>query len=485
MPPGTAAPIAEPEIVVIPEKFYGAALKAKVEPIQPQSAAQLEQPKKGPMPYIILAVVVLLLGAGGAFVYFNRSLLFPQPVQQPTPVVKVETPPPPTPVPAPTAPANLSATSSNPQSASIVWTDTAAEETGFRMERAEDPGPFQALTSLPPNSNSYVDNSVLPGKTYRYRVFALNQSGDSPASNEVMASVPQLPPPAPEAPKLPPAGLDSDSDGLTDLEEALYGTENRTPDADADGFLDGNEVYNLYNPAGKAPAKLENSNQVKKIDGSIGWSMLIPAAWTTRDASADGGRITIVTGHGEVFKLVVNDNPNKQTVLEWYLANNPGAQREQILKYRSKHGYEGIIGADQLTTFIPWGDKIFSFAYDLDGQSFINYRTTYYMMLNSMVLSGLPLINVPAGSASLPFEPAATTPGVVTPPQAVFPTSSQPGAETPVATPAPTAAPEPAPSSNPSSPSPNPGARPEPNVTAPPPAVTPTVTPPVPTPPTP
>lgn len=437
MPPAAnMTPTAEPEIVVIPEKFYGAALKAKVE-VAPPTTAQLEQPKKGPLVYIVLVVLIVLLGAGGAFVYFNRSLLFPQPAAPSTPVVKVETPPPTPPPVAPTAPANLSATSSNSQSASIVWTDTAADETGFRLERAEDQGPFQALTSLPPNSNSYVDNSVLPGKTYRYRIFALNQAGDSPASNEASASVAQLPPPAPEAPKLPPAGLDSDSDGLTDLEETLYGTDSRNPDTDGDGFLDGNEVYNLYNPNGKAPAKLENSNQVKKIEGIMGWQMLIPASWTTQDAATDGSKITIVTGHGETFKLVVHDNPNRQTVLEWYLANNPGAQRDQILKYRSKHGYEGIIGADQLTTFIPWGEKIFSFTYDLDGQSFINYRTTYYMMLNSLVLSGLPLINVPAGSASLPFEPAATTPGVVTLPQAVFPTSTSPAGETEPATPTP------------------------------------------------
>jgi len=433
MPPGIGqAPVAEPEIIVIPEKFYGAALKAKVE-APPVTASQLEQPKKSSTLYIILAVVVLLLGAGGAFVYFNRNLLFPpktKTASPPPPVVKVETPTPVTPPPAPTAPANVTATSSNPQSASIVWTDTSAEETGFRLERAEDQGAFQPLTSLPPNSNSYVDNSVMPGKNYRYRIFALNQSGDSPPSNEAAVSVPQPPPPPPEAPKLPPAGLDSDSDGLTDLEETLFGTDIRNPDTDSDGFLDGNEVYNLYNPDGKAPAKLENSSQVKKIEGSIGWQMLIPASWTTQDANADGSKITIVTGHGEIFKLAVNDNPNHQTVIEWYLANHPDANRDQILKYRSKHGYDGIIGADQLTTFIPWGDKIFAFTYDLDGQSFINYRTTYYMMLNSLVLSGLPLINVPAGSALLPFEPAATTPGVITQPQAVFPTSTAPATET-------------------------------------------------------
>lgn len=445
--------VAEPEITVIPEKFYGAALKAKIETVQAVPATQLEQPKKGPTLYIVLAVLVVLLAAGGAFVYFNRDLLFPAPAAPtPPPVVSAEPPPPPPQIPTP--PGFVSATSSNPQSASIVWTDTSAEETGFRLERAEETGMFLALTSLPPNSNSYVDNSVLPGRSYRYRLFAVNQSGDSPPSDEVSVTVPQAPPPPPESPKLPPAGLDSDSDGLTDLEERLYGTDNRNPDSESDGFLDGNEVYNLYNPTGQAPGKLEDSPIVKKLEGAIGWTMLAPASWTTQDASADGSRISIVTGNGESFKLAVNDNPNRQTVLEWYLANNPAAQRDQILKYRSKRGYEGIIGADQLTTYIPWGDKIFTFTYDLNGQSFINFRTTYYMMLNSLILSGLPLINVPAGSASLPFEPAATTPGVVNLPETVFPTS-EPAAPEPQPEPQPQPEPTPEPlPENPENPQP-------------------------------
>ncbi|MBI5654777.1 fibronectin type III domain-containing protein [Candidatus Uhrbacteria bacterium] len=429
-PTSTNAPASEPEIVVIPDKFYGAALKAKIPDAVPPVAAPLEQPKKSHALPIILAVVILLLGAGGVFVYLNRDLLFPPVVQQPI-VQQPETPEPPAPEPLPTAPSDLTATSTNPQSASIAWIDSASNENGFRLERADEQGIFQGVTSLPPNSTSFIDSSVQPGKSYRYRIFALNQTGDSPASNEASATVPNLPPPPPEQPKLPPAGLDSDSDGLTDLEEVLFGTDSHNPDTDGDGFLDGNEVYNLYNPFGKAPAKLEGSDLVKSISGSIGWNMLIPKSWNMTGASADGSQATVDTGHGETFKLVVEDNPNNQGVLAWYLSRHPDVNESLILKYRSKHGYDGIIGVDMLTTYIPWGNKIFTFTYDLDGQTFINFRTTYYMMLNSLVLSGLPVINVPAGSASLPFEPSATSTGQVNLPEAVFPQTTGTAPETP------------------------------------------------------
>lgn len=44
------------------------------------------------------------------------------------------------------------------------------------------------------------------------------------------------------------AQKDTDKDGLTDAEEAQYGTNKYNPDTDGDGYLDGEEVRNGYNP---------------------------------------------------------------------------------------------------------------------------------------------------------------------------------------------------------------------------------------------
>lgn len=45
--------------------------------------------------------------------------------------------------------------------------------------------------------------------------------------------------------------VDSDNDGLTDAEEAIYGTDKNNPDTDKDGYLDGEEIENGYNPLGE------------------------------------------------------------------------------------------------------------------------------------------------------------------------------------------------------------------------------------------
>lgn len=44
--------------------------------------------------------------------------------------------------------------------------------------------------------------------------------------------------------------LDSDNDGLVDMDEQLWGTDKYNSDSDGDGFKDGDEVKNGYNPAG-------------------------------------------------------------------------------------------------------------------------------------------------------------------------------------------------------------------------------------------
>ncbi|MCI0479571.1 fibronectin type III domain-containing protein [Candidatus Uhrbacteria bacterium] len=423
-PTPPSVPAAEPDIHVIPEKFYGAALKARVvDQKAPTTAAPAVSAGPAPRkwPWIVAIVLMLVAAIGGGFVYFNYDLLFPPPEEPAPPPVVVETP---KPVP-PSAPRGISATAAGPQSATVSWTDTSADESGFRIERREGGGAFVEITNLPPNSVSFQDNSVTSGATYGYRVITVGVSGLSQPSETATVEVPLAPPLPPEQPTLPPAGLDTDSDGLTDLEEALFGTDPRNPDTEGDGFNDGNEVFHLYNPSKEAPVRLIDSALVKVVTAPVGWVMSVPTPWEVTMDATDGTKATVDTRHGELFVVTIEQNPRKLPVLQWYLEAHPDVNPSQIMEYRSKGGLRGIIGVDQLSTYIPWGERVFVFTYDLDGQSFINYRTTYYMMLNSLVLSGMSTGPVLPTNEALPFEPSATTSGVVTQPVPVVATTTE------------------------------------------------------------
>lgn len=410
-PPKTAAPESqdtgttkkrptreEPEIVTIPEKFYGQALKMKAEekkeepkPKPKEAKPPTPQPpiagpkKRRPIWPFALIIILLLLIIGGGFVYFNRDLLFREPAPTPPPAEPEEV--------VPTAATNLTATHSTGTNAvNLRWVDTSDDETGYRIERREEGGTFLPLTNLSINSTTFLDVTVQPETGYTYRVFATSPAGESMSSNEANVTTAAVAE-RPERPGLPPGGLDSDSDGISDEEERVFGTDTATPDTDGDGFLDGNEVFHLYNPGAEAPIRLVDSGLVNEIRASAGWRLFAPRQWVSTLVPPDGAEATIRTGTGETFEVAILDNPENLILRDWYSQNeqaitSSGAVRNIV----TKGGLQGILGADRLSAFFAWDGKIFVIRYNLGEEAFINYRTTFEMMLNSLELQGAPIL---------------------------------------------------------------------------------------------
>lgn len=446
------SPKRSPEIVVMPEKYYGVALKmdardmdakgqssvAPAAPVVPPpppkpkpTIAPVQEERPSPWPYIALAALVLLL-VGGGFTYANREALFGK-----KPIVTVPTTTTPIVKNPPTAPTNLSAASaSGTQSVMLSWSDTANDESGFRIERAGSDGLFGILTNLPTNSTSFLDVSVTAGINYRYRITAVNEGGASAASAEASVLVAAL---APITPSLPPGGLDSDSDGLSDSEEAVFGTDARNPDSDRDGFLDGNEVFHLYNPAAQAPVRLLDTTLVKAFSGSLGWSLYVPSAWTSSLDVADGQKASLVTGQGERFIIDVLPNAQKLSAKDWYVSMHATTTAEMLRSLTTKQGLEGILSPDRLEAVFTWGERVFTVKYDPGTKPYINYRTIYEMMLNSLALEGAPLqpvspeesiLNGPgdvvgAAATSTTEAPSTTTTTPIPTPVTTTPTTTE------------------------------------------------------------
>ncbi len=80
--------------------------------------------------------------------------------------------------------------------ASISWVDNSTNELGFTVERKESGGAYAFLNGTGANITSLVDNSLVTGKSYVYRVKAINVNlGDSGYSNEAkLAAAPVVTP---------------------------------------------------------------------------------------------------------------------------------------------------------------------------------------------------------------------------------------------------------------------------------------------------
>jgi|GEM_PF-3020705 len=83
---------------------------------------------------------------------------------------------------APASPTPASAQIIDAENIRIDWTDNSSgetQETEFRIERSVDGGAYSLLTTKNPDEIEYIDNSVAAGHTYKYRIRASNQAGDS------------------------------------------------------------------------------------------------------------------------------------------------------------------------------------------------------------------------------------------------------------------------------------------------------------------
>lgn len=409
--------VRDPQITVIPESYYGVALHLQppfstdedeatkpadrlpspVAPVVATAPAPLQPPpvEHHSRFWMIGLAVFVVLAAGGAWVAWNRDLLFGK---TPAAPIVVETPV------APNAPTDLTGVSSAPGTVRLNWQDRSQTEAGFRVERkaALDLG-FSALQTLPANSVTFLDPTAPPGTSSTYRVIAFNPGGDSTSTNTVLVGVMAAPEALPPAPVLPPDGLDLDSDGLTNTEEGVYGSNPQLPDSDADGYLDGNEVFNLYAPTVKAPASLLTSAMMQVVSSTVGWQTIAPKNWTvTPDAASSDVRIQSATG--ELFLLRMEANPNKQEIHAW-LAEQKRVRADQVTELMSnKYGVRFYLGPDRLTGYVPWGDRVLTVTYQLGAQSFVNYRTTFGMILNALRLSESP--KVPDLSQAVSIPPA-------------------------------------------------------------------------------
>jgi hypothetical protein len=175
--------------------------------------------------------------------------------------------------------------------------------------------------------------------------------------------------PRPTAPTLPPGGLESDSDGLSDVEEKMLATDVRNPDTDVDGFLDGNEVFHLYNPAARAPGRLIESGLVKAFSGSVGWSLYLPQTWDGALDTPDGAQATIRTGREERFVISLEANPSNLPIDTWLAQltapSSTPMTTTTLRAITTKGGLRGFLSADRMTAAFGWGNQVFLLKYEL------------------------------------------------------------------------------------------------------------------------
>ncbi len=179
------------------------------------------------------------------------------------------------------------------------------------------------------------------------------------------------------------AGVDTDDDNLTDIEEqVVFGTDSTSKDTDRDGYEDAAEVFNLYNPAGSGV--LNESGLVKEYQGSI-YSVLYPSKWQLQEGEES---VQFLSSDNNFIQILTQNNSRKLNIKSWYanLTNVSSNEVSQPVK-TTKNEFEFIFSEDGLTAYVTesgGGSNVYIISYSPKQGGRIEFLSTLQMIVNSL-----------------------------------------------------------------------------------------------------
>lgn len=193
------------------------------------------------------------------------------------------------------------------------------------------------------------------------------------------------PTPTPE-PATPLPGADTDSDGLSNVEELMYGTDFRDPDSDGDSYLDGNEVFHRFDPRGLAPSTLLDTGAVKVLSSTdLPFTIFFPSSWNPVSTPASQ-RVSFRSATGALVNVLWVEKTPDQTLAVWYDAQVGDIPVSRLQTMTTKEGYSTLLGADERVVYLDAGSRVYTLIYDLGTAKSIEFLQTFKMMTNSFKL---------------------------------------------------------------------------------------------------
>jgi len=179
-------------------------------------------------------------------------------------------------------------------------------------------------------------------------------------------------------------GVDADNDGLTSEEEFVFGSNPDLEDTDKDGYKDGQEITNLYNPL--APAQdLFSSGLVKKfISSNYGYTFFRPNTWTAKVVGTVSNIIILPDSEsGESFNIEITTNPEGK-IAEQLLAEGASVfgdfRQYQNYSLAGVSAYRSIDGRKVLAVNNGF---VFVISHQVGSSGQVNFDNIFEMMLKS------------------------------------------------------------------------------------------------------
>ena len=181
------------------------------------------------------------------------------------------------------------------------------------------------------------------------------------------------------------SSLDTDSDGLTDVEERLYRTEVNNPDSDADTTPDGQEILKLTDPNQQTEgSQLAASGLINVYTNqTYSYSFFYPSSWLARALpETNNQEVLVITNTGEFFSITIENNPEELSPIEWYLRQSPSVDKS-LLYSTIINNQEAVWNQEHLTLYISKDSRVYILSYNVGTERKANFKTSFELMINS------------------------------------------------------------------------------------------------------
>ena len=176
-------------------------------------------------------------------------------------------------------------------------------------------------------------------------------------------------------------GVDLDGDKLADKAEVVFGTDASIVDSDSDKYDDGHEVFYLYNPAGKEPKRLVDSQYVDEyINSNYNYSLYYPISWTIGNIDANYSDVLFTSITGESVRVKVYNKVSPYSFNEWLAAMAPTEKFSNLESISNVFREQGYMRDDKLVFYFDDANYIYVIAYKTGNDNIVNYAAVIEMM---------------------------------------------------------------------------------------------------------